>query len=528
MINNLHFVPFPQERAEIYIKEGLWQGESMFDFFEKSCRQYANNVALVQGNKNVSYKELFENVMYWTQWLHEQGFRKNDLVVLQSANVLEFFYILFGLYRIGAIPIFCLDGHRSYEIGNIAKYSKAKGYIRIRKQGKAELSARAIVDLFSENLPELVLVRTIDHGEEVGRNLADGIPNNSCFESSDPKSVAFLQLSGGTTGLPKLIPRTHDDYLYSVRESALVAGLSESTKHMLVLPVSHNYAMSSPGFLGVLHVGATLVIAENGSPEECFALIEKHRITQVSLVPSLVLMWLNSSLKTDFDLSSLEVVQVGGAKFSAEIASRLLDTWDVVLQQVYGMAEGLVNFTHLSDSREVQVNTQGKRLSSYDEIRILDTQGKELSIGEIGVITTRGPYTINGYFASEDVNRRSFTKDGFYITGDLGFLDAENNITVTGRLKEVINRAGEKVMPSEIEELLYMHPDVVDVLVRGRSDEVLGEKICVQIITENPEALSLIKVRKFLAQQNVALNKLPDEVLIVKEFDYTLVGKVKR
>ena len=239
-------------------------------------------------------------------------------------------------------------------------------------------------------------------------------------------------------------------------------------------------------------------------------------------------MWLNSSLKTDFDLSSLEVVQVGGAKFSAEIASRLLDTWDVVLQQVYGMAEGLVNFTHLSDSREVQVNTQGKRLSSYDEIRILDTQGKELSIGEIGVITTRGPYTINGYFAPEDVNRRSFTKDGFYITGDLGFLDAENNITVTGRLKEVINRAGEKVMPSEIEELLYMHPDVVDVLVRGRSDEVLGEKICVQIITENPEALSLIKVRKFLAQQNVALNKLPDEVLIVKEFDYTLVGKVKR
>ena len=107
-------------------------------------------------------------------------------------------------------------------------------------------------------------------------------------------------------------------------------------------------------------------------------------------------------------------------------------------------------------------------------------------------------------------------------------MDAENNITVTGRLKEVINRAGEKVMPSEIEELLYMHPDVVDVLVRGRSDEVLGEKICVQIITENPEALSLIKVRKFLAQQNVALNKLPDEVLIVKEFDYTLVGKVKR
>ncbi|SUA54409.1 2,3-dihydroxybenzoate-AMP ligase [Oligella ureolytica] len=525
---SLRFIPYPAERAATYVREGLWQGESLFEFLEKSCRKQAENIALIQGDTKLSYEEFYFQALYWGEWLYEQGIRQGDLVVLQSANVLEFFYVLFGLYYLGAIPIFCLDGHRSYEIGNIAQFSQARVYLKISKS-ETDISAEEILTHFQGSLPDLEIVKTIQQGARLYSDLdRQNILEKPHFNQSNSRTVAFLQLSGGTTGLPKLIPRTHDDYLYSVRESAIVAGLNEASKHLLVLPVSHNYAMSSPGFLGVIYAGATLIIADNGSPEECFNLIEKHQITQVSLVPSLVLTWLNSTEKDRFDLTSLEVVQVGGAKFSSEIATRLLDTWNVLLQQVYGMAEGLVNYTRLDDSRETQINTQGKRLSPYDEIRIVNQYGDTLGVGEEGVITTKGPYTINGYFAPDEVNKHSFTSDGFYITGDIGFLDKDNNITVTGRLKEVINRAGEKVMPTELEELLYTHPDVKDVLVKGKSDELLGEKICVQIITDKPENFSLVAVRKYLMQQHIALNKLPDEVHVVGEFDFTLIGKVKR
>ncbi|OFS89048.1 hypothetical protein HMPREF3144_01240 [Oligella sp. HMSC05A10] len=524
----MEFTLFPQERAETYIANGLWQGESLFEFFERSCQKFATNTALVLGEDEVSYEAFYFKALAWGEWLHEQGVRKDDLVVLQSANVLEFFYVLFGLYYLGALPIFCLDGHRSYEIGHIAKFSQARVYLRLCKH-ESDSTAEQIIHHFSGDLPHLEIIKTVFQGE---LPQCDGdrskLKEKTHYQPVDSRAVAFLQLSGGTTGLPKLIPRTHDDYLYSVRESAVVANLQQDTKHLLVLPVSHNFPMSSPGFLGVIYAGATLVIADNSSPTECFGLIERHKITQTSLVPSLVVAWLNSAMIDKFDLSSLEVVQVGGAKFSSELAARLLDTLDLTLQQVYGMAEGLVNYTRLDDNREVQINTQGKRLSDFDEIQILDLEGKVLGVGEVGVITTRGPYTINAYFAPDEVNKRSFTEDGFYITGDLGYLDENNNITVTGRLKEVINRAGEKIMPSEIEELLYAHPDVKDVLVTGVPDELLGEKICVQIITDKPDNFNLVKVRKYLTQQHIALNKLPDVVSVVDEFDFTLIGKVRR
>nr|ELR5046538.1 AMP-binding protein [Providencia rettgeri] len=154
--------------------------------------------------------------------------------------------------------------------------------------------------------------------------------------------------------------------------------------------------------------------------------------------------------------------------------------------------------------------------------------GEELKLGEIGQIITQGPYTINSYYNLPSVNKIAFTDDGYYKTGDIGYLDSNLNIVVTGRLKEIINKGGEKISPSEIESLLIDHPSIKDVSVVGIPDYLLGEKIKAYIITFSEEILTLQQIRKYLLDKSVVWHKLPDQIEVVSSFEYTLVGKINK
>ena len=525
------FVPFPQDRAEYYQASGYWENENHIQLLDRIRKQYGNQLAICQDDKSLTYDELYHYAASYGSYLHQQGIKAEDFVVIQSPNVVEFFVVLFGLYYIGARPVFCLNGHGAYEIENIAINSRAVGYIKINQENQPTTDAMDIS--FGFTMPNLNLWfrQTIKSSSSIDQAFScinDKTMLVPRYEAS-PHSVAFLQLSGGTTGLPKLIPRTHADYLYSVKKSVEVTDLSSSTKQLIVLPVMHNFTMSSPGFLGAFYSGASVFLSTDSSPKNCFSLIEKHGITQVSLVPSLINLWINSPQLEQADLKTLEVIQVGGAKLLPELAEAIDQKLGAKLQQVYGMAEGLVNSTRLDDHSNTVLFTQGKALSKDDEILIVDEEGSPLPNESAGFILTRGPYTINGYYNSPLVNSRSFNKEGFYITGDIGYLDSNNNIVVTGREKEQINRAGEKITPSEIENLILSHAQVKDVSVVGVKDPLLGERTKASIILKEPTSqLSLRDVRVFLMQKKIAEYKLPDEIELVDDFTYTQVGKVNK
>lgn len=538
-LSSQEYTPFPRERADFYEQMGCWGNENHIQFLYRLKNEYGRKIAIIQGDYSLSYEALYARAELCAQQLASAGIKSGDFVVLQSANVSEFFVVLFGLYFIGARPVFCLNGHGAAEVEGIARNSGAVGYIKINSLKETE-DAQDICNQFSQPNFSLWFRATIvsDAGHNtatfpgswtlstVGIDLRDGQLQASAENS---RSLAFLQLSGGTTGTPKLIPRTHADYLYSVDLSAKVARLDAYTKILIVLPVMHNFTMSSPGFLGAFSVGATVVLAADPTPGHCFSLIEQHAINQVSLVPSLAGLWAHSPLIGAYDLSSLQVMQVGGAKLQPELAAEIYARLGVKLQQVYGMAEGLVNFTSLDDDRDICINTQGKPLSPYDEILIVDEQGAPVTQGVVGLITTRGPYTINGYYHAPEVNAHSFTADGFYITGDLGFKDEFGNITVTGRQKELINRAGEKITPSEVEALILSHPQVRDVTVIGVPDKLLGERIKALIILHEMEAVITRKdIVDHLHKRGIAQFKIPDDIDFVNDFKYTHVGKVNR
>jgi 2,3-dihydroxybenzoate-AMP ligase len=325
-----------------------------------------------------------------------------------------------------------------------------------------------------------------------------------------------------------LIPRTHDDYEYNARASGAVSGIGPYTVYLVVLPISHNFPLASPGLQSVLQAGGRVVLSDSTDPLDAFALIERERVTHVALVPALAIRWMESPDRERFDLSSLRVLQVGGARLNPEPAARVGPTLGCRLQQVFGMAEGLLNYTRLDDPDEEIVQTQGRPCSAHDEFRIVDEDDRDVPPGQPGNLLARGPYTIRGYYKAAEHNRRAFTADGYYRTGDVVRLSPGGNLVVEGREKDMINRGGEKISAEEIENLILAHPSVFNAAVVAMPDPLLGERACAYVIPKPGASLDFADLVSFLRAKQIARFKLPERLELVETFPLTSVGKVSK
>ena len=511
---------FPEEFAARYRAAGYWTGETFASFLPEAAERFGDAEVLVAQDLagdpvRLSYRELDTAAAVSAAGLRARGIAEGDRVVLQLPNTAEFVTVLFGLFRIGAVPVFALPAHRRSELVHFVQTSGAKTLITAATINRFDHRALA-AEVAAETGVEILVVDDLPFAGDV----ADGAP-----VTVDPESLAFLQLSGGTTGVPKLIPRTHADYLYSVRESAKICGLGPGARFLVVLPVAHNFPMSSPGILGVLWAGGTVVLGTDPAPSKAFPLIEAEKVTMTSLVPPLAMLWLQAVPGATADLASLDVLQVGGAKFPPEAARRVTPELGCRLQQVFGMAEGLVNYTRDDDPEELVLGTQGRAISPDDEVRVLDENGAPVPEGEPGLLWTRGPYTIRGYLGGVDAE--SFDDEGFYRTGDIVRRLPSGHLVVEGRAKDQINRGGEKIAAEEVENHLIAHPLVIDAAVVAVADEFLGERTCAVVLTGG-ERPTVPELKKFVRARGVAEYKVPDRVEFVGEFPTTGVGKISR
>lgn len=517
--------PFPPEFAARYRAAGYWRGETFPQMLRDRAARFADRIAVVGGDQRWTYADLLAQAETAAHGFLSLGLQPGDRVVVQLPNIPEFFSTVFGLFLAGLVPVYALPAHRQTEVVHFLRRSEAAAYVIAASHDGFDY--RVLARAVREELPELAHVVVVGEAQEF--TAFSGFKNAPDAEFSDPEpsSVAFLQISGGSTGLSKLIPRTHDDYIYSFRASAEICGLTEESVYMVALPAAHNFPMSSPGYFGAFYVGATVVLAPSPSPDTAFPLIEREKVTITGLVPPLALLWLQAAPTSKYDLSSLQVLQVGGAKFMPESARRVRPTLGCTLQQVFGMAEGLVNYTRLDDPEEIIVETQGRPISEADEVLIVDDQGNPVADGEAGNLLTRGPYTIRAYHNDAGANARSFTEDGFYKTGDVVKRTPEGYLVVQGRATDHINRAGEKISADEIEDHLLAHPNVFDAAVVSIPDQFLGERTCAFVIPqgEKPKAPAL---KAFMRTRKVADFKVPDQIVFVEAFDLTAVGKVSR
>jgi 2,3-dihydroxybenzoate-AMP ligase len=521
-------VSWPDDVASLYRREGLWVGEPLGAAVRRHAERQPDALALVDARGRWTYAELDVWVDRLAAGLADRGIRSRDRVVVQLPNVAELVVVVLAAFRLGAIPVMALPAHRRTELEALARISAAVALVI--PDVLAGTDHRVIAREVRSAVPGLrhVLVAGDVGGDATLTGLAYVSAPPRALPAPDPADVALLQLSGGTTGTPKLIPRTHDDYLYSVRASVPISGLRPDSVQLVALPAAHNFPMSSPGFLGALDVGATVVLAASPSPEVAFPLIERERVTVTALVPPLALVWLAAAPGTAHDLSSLELLQVGGAKLSQEVARRVRPTLGCDLQQVFGMAEGLVNYTRLGDPQDVVLGTQGRPISQRDEVRVVDDDDVDVAPGVSGNLLTRGPYTIRGYYRAPEHNALAFTADGFFRTGDVVRLTAGGDLVVEGRSKDQINRGGEKIAPEEVENHLLAHPGVHDAAVVAVTDPYLGERACAWVVARGEARPTAMALRAFLRTRGIADYKVPDRFEFRDAFPATGIGKVSK
>jgi 2,3-dihydroxybenzoate-AMP ligase len=515
--------PFPVDFAERYVREGIWRRETIPQAIAKAALEHPDSIPVSDSTRSLNYSQLIAEAGSLAALLSRNGIESNDRIIIQFPNCIEFATLTLACLEIRAIPIMALPAFRKAELEYLHSFSDAKA-IAIAPEYRGFDHAALARDL----KPSLILSTTPAAGCVSMHE--PGAPSRAIESSiSDPFDVALFLLSGGTTGAPKLIPRTHADYLYNARESAVATGLTSESRILIALPAEHNFPLACPGLLGALLTGAHAVFTQSLKAADLANTIERERITHLPCVPALAIALLDLPQSSRAHLASLRVITVGGQRLQEPTARALKRAFPhVTVQQVLGMAEGLLCYTPLDAPDEVAFTTQGRPLSRADEIRIVNSDGTEVAADEVGELWCRGPYTIRGYFRSPDRNREAFTSDGFYRTGDLVRLDASGNLIVEGRIKDLINRGGEKINAEEIEAHLIAHHAVSAVAVVAMPDAILGEKACAYLSLRDGETLAISAMREFLAARGVAQFKWPERIEIFAELPLTNVGKIRK
>lgn len=517
----LPFTRWPDEFARRYREKGYWQDLPLTEILTRHADSDA--LAIIDGERRITYRQFQQCVNNLAAALQAQGIQRGETALVQLGNVAEFYITFFALLQVGVAPVNALFSHQRSELNAYA--SQIEPALLIADRAHGLFAGDDFINTFVEQHRSVRVVLLRGEGLET----AIARPAENFIASPTPADeVAFFQLSGGSTGTPKLIPRTHNDYYYSIRRSNEICGISAQTRYLNALPAAHNFAMSSPGTLGIFMAGGCVVLANDPSATLCFPLIEQHQITVTSLVPPAVSLWLQAIAEGvgNAQLASLQLLQVGGARLSATLAARIPAEMGCQLQQVFGMAEGLVNYTALDDAPERIMNTQGRPMCPDDEVWVADEHGNPLPRGEVGRLMTRGPYTFRGYYKSPEHNASAFDANGFYCSGDLIAIDEQGYITVQGREKDQINRGGEKIAAEEVENLLLRHEAVIHAALVSMEDSLLGEKSCAYLVVKQP--LRAVEVRRFLREQGVAEFKLPDRVECLEALPLTPVGKVDK
>ncbi|MDI9907732.1 MULTISPECIES: (2,3-dihydroxybenzoyl)adenylate synthase [Rhodococcus] len=533
-------VPFPEERARRYRDSGAWSSDPTGRRLHQIATRFPDRPAVIAAEGQMSFAELDRRTDQIAAALIRLGLRRLDPVIFQLTNRLETVLAWYGCIKAGLVPVATLAAHRMHEIGHVSRKVGAVAHLVeaglpsfdlvefAREHAAGHPTMRHIIsvgDVASNDRDEVT--RLEDLGLDIDPHTAHAVVEQIAIQT-DPSDVAAFQLSGGTTGVPKVIPRIHAEYWNNALLYADSLGWDENSRVAHLIPIIHNAGISC-GLHAAHSVGACLILA-TADASVAFDLMTRSGATEVLIGHG----HYQAVMTPEFDLAavSLKRIILSGAKVPHELFERVDDGAERWAGQLFGMAEGLFTVTPLDAPAQARLTTVGSPISSDDEVRILEPGSEtELRDGEVGELCCRGPYTIPGYFDAPDHNRDAFTSDGFYRTGDLGTIteiEGARYLSIEGRIKDLINRGGEKINAEELELLLLEHPGIANVAVVAMPDPRLGERTCAYVVATRGDVLALKDVQEHLAQLGVAKFKWPERLEWVSSFPQTNVGKIDK
>jgi 2,3-dihydroxybenzoate-AMP ligase/mycobactin salicyl-AMP ligase len=505
------------------------------DILDKAADVYPEHEALVDGLARLSYSQLRDKTNRLAVSLMGLGIKPQERVLLQLPNWNEFAYAYFALQKIGAITVPLIDRYRQYEINHLVELTAATAWIVPRSYRKidylpiienvlrANPRMRHVILARAEERESFVAFeRLIDKAE-----LTESELQRLAGRRPDPMQVAHMGPTGGTTGLPKVVPRTHNDLLCNVEYAALAWELNHDDICLLSGPIGHDLTLTK-GLCGTIFTYGKCVMLDSTEPAAISQTIESERITAVVWVPTLASRLAHFDRLQDYDLSSLKKMHCGGDASTPDLIKHVMEKIGCYYFNAYGGTEGQSTMTRMADDLATTCHTVGKPTCPYDSYKVVDSQGKALPTDAPGELLVKGPGVFSGYYRAPEENAKVFDSDGFFRTGDIAKIDGRGNIVLTGRMKEMINRGGESISATEIERLIIHHQDVEMIAVVPMPDPVMGERACAYIKAKAGAALTFEKIISFLKSQGTSVLQLPERVEFIDTVPLTQTGKIDK
>ncbi|WP_297839264.1 AMP-binding protein [Pseudomonas sp.] len=522
-----------QQELDHYVNEGVLGVETLADGFRQSVERYPTNIALAGPGVSITYSELDELSTRLAGALLSQGLQPLDRVMFQLNNSEHLIVAFLACVKAGLIPVCTLAAHREREIGYLAELADAK--LHIVQGDDPKFDTVAFARKMQQQSSSLKWIMQVGGEPQTGILHQPTLIEEQAFPAAckqleavqlDPFQAAVFQLSGGTTGVPKIIPRFHNEYLYNMR--AVAAWLDYRPEDVLFMPqpMIHNLNMGCC-FGPFLMTGGTVTVAPDLQPETLVSLIETTRPTWMMLGGPII-----ARLETAIHAGRVDLSNARGV-IVANSAAKLKQLLGVPVHNVFGITEGVIMFTHRDDPQEALDTTNGRPVSALDQVRIL-VPGTEQDVepGQTGEPAFKGPYTIHGYYSAEERNRETFTSDGFYRSGDLMYTKVINGVThyvFCGRLKDLVSRGGEKINCEEVEMGVAGHPAVAAVAAVGYPDPVFDERLCAAIVLRDGfQAPTVAELGAFLEAYGLAKFKWPERIEVLESFPLTAAGKLSK
>ena len=523
-------------------------------------RRYPDNDAIVSRHQNcrLSYAELAEAIDQLAKGLLGLGFGRGDRVGVWSTNNIEWLLLQMATARIGAVLVNINPAYRKKELSFALKRSEVQGlffvrsfrtsdYVAMLMELIPQLQTHQSSSLETEHFPFLKRVVLFDPAalEQTTKpapgfttwaealNSGGGISMKALNEvtaSLDRDDPINIEYTSGTTGFPKAVLLSHHNILNNAWYGAKAMHFTEHDRLCVPVPFYHCFGMVLSNLL-CLSVGACIVLPdEYFDPLATLQTIEEERCTAVHGVPTMFIAELEHPRVADFDLTSLRTGIMAGASCPPALMKRVIEDMhckDILIGYGETEASPLTHLTDRDDSLEIRTETVGRNLP-HQEVKVVDTAtGRTLPVGEPGEICFRGYHVMRGYYGDPEATREAIDRNGWLHSGDLGAMDEQGCVRITGRLKEMIVRAGENIYPREIEDFLFNHPKVAEVAVFGLPDEYYGEVVMAWVKLHSGESATTEEIQDY-CHGEIAHFKIPKHVWFVDEFPMTVTGKLQK
>jgi acyl-CoA synthetase (AMP-forming)/AMP-acid ligase II len=526
--------------AEIsqYYAAGCWRTDTLGQLLARQADERGNKTFVTDGVLSLTYRELHERSLRLAAGLRARGVVPGDRVAVQLPNWTEFAVIAVAIARLGAVMVPIMPIYRRDEVGYVlddagvsvavtASVFKDFDYLGMYRALQAERPALHSVVVVRDDEAEtsghvVTLAATTADVDPAAAEAEIGVP----VGPDDPFVIVY---TSGTTARPKGCVHTFNTYVSGAHALAVAFGYRESDVQFGPSPVTHTTGLVTSILLPMVAGAATHLMAD-WEPRRGLAEIARYRCSVSVTATTFIQMLLDAYDPARDDASSLRVWVSAGAPIPSAVVERaqaLLPNAKIL--SLYGRSENLATTTCTVDDDPERALTSDGAALPYASVKVVDELGAEVPAGSEGDIAYRGPTHMLGYLERPDETAELFTPDGYSRSGDLGVMDAQGYVRVTGRTKDIVIRGGMNISVREVEDLLAAHPGVRNAAVVGMPDERLGERVCCYLVAADPTSPpTLDGIKAYLQDKGIARQKTPERLEVVTELPTTATGKIQK